>query len=209
VTVKSAKIAAWPLAAALIAGWIFASPAHALRVNSQSRGDSDRLTFSFDSSQLPQSSVSRTGTREIVVSLPEGVWDTEPKPTVRDFPGKLVESISTTENGVRIVTKTNAFGYIRVPSAGKPEFVLQIFRDPIGARWKPAEAVPEPVAPQPAPVLQRPASVPQQPVQAEQPRTGAAQVARALDAAVPPTEPETPREAAQPPLQNTFEQTVI
>ncbi|WP_264982287.1 tetratricopeptide repeat protein [Pseudodesulfovibrio portus] len=186
---KSAKIAAWPLVAALIVGWIFVSPAHALRVNFQSRGDSDRLTFSFDSDQLPQSSVSRVGEREITVSLPAGGWDTEPKPTVKDFPGKLVESISATEDGVRIVTKTNAFGYIRVPSSGKPEFVLQIFRDPIGARWKPVQAAPVP-APQ-----QQPAP-PQPPDQAEQPRPGAAQVAQALDAAVLDKETE-----AQPPIK--------
>ncbi|MBG0790925.1 MAG: tetratricopeptide repeat protein [Desulfovibrionaceae bacterium] len=176
-TVKSAKITVWPLAAALIAGLIFVSPAHALRVNFQSRGDSDRLTFIFDSNTLPQSSVSRTGGREIVVSLPQNVWDTETKPTVKDFPGKLVASITATDSGVRIVTKTNGFGYIRVPSAGKPEFVLQIFRDPIGARWKPP--APASTAPAEAPVPKK--EEPELPAQ-----TGAAQVAQALDAATPP-----------------------
>lgn len=176
---KSAKITAWSLVAVFISGWILVSPAHALRVNFQLRGDSDRLTFSFDSSSLPRSSVSRTGAKEIVVSLPDAIWDTETKPTPKDFPGKLVESIRVTEKGVRIVTKTNAFGYIRVPSSGKPEFVLQIFRDPIGARWKPPVSKSKPAPAQPA------APAPQQPAPAQPAQSGAAQVAKTLDAAVP------------------------
>ena len=178
---KSAKIAVWPLAAALIAGLIFVNPAHALRVAFQSKGDSDRLTFSFDSKVLPESSVSRTGREEIVVSLPAGIWNTEAKPTVKDSPGKLVSSITATEQGVRIVTKTNAFGYIRVPSSGKPEFVLQIFRDPIGARWEPPAPAQAAISPLPTPPAVG------QPVQTEQP--GAARVAQALDAVVPPNQP--------------------
>lgn len=197
-TVKSAKYTIWALAAAFIAGLFCVSPAHALRVNFSSKGDSDRLTFSFDSKSLPQSSVSRVGTTEIVVSLPADVWANEKQPTTKVFPGKLVKSISTTENGVRIVTKTNAFGYIRVPVTGKPEFILQLFRDPIGARWKPpaAKPIPEPEQP-PAP------EQPQVPAPAEA-TPSAEQVAQTLDAAKPATKPTdtAPQQpAAQPPVQ--------
>ena len=139
--------------AALVAGLIFVSPAQALRVNFQSQGDSDKLTFSFDSGRLPKSGVARIGPKEISVSLPDGIWDTESKPGTKDYPGKLVESIAATPEGVRITTRTNAFGYIRLPIPGKPGFMLQLFRDPIGARWKSpvAKAVSKKPVEQPTP----------------------------------------------------------
>ncbi|SOB57642.1 conserved exported protein of unknown function [Pseudodesulfovibrio profundus] len=137
-----------PWVLALIMGMLAASPALALRVNFSSQGDSDRLIFAFDSKQLPEFEVSRVGERELNISLPNGIWDSETKPTSKDFPGKLVESLRTTENGVELVTRTNAFGYINVATPGKPEFLLQIFRDPIGARWKAPVERQETVAPE-------------------------------------------------------------
>ncbi|ADU63159.1 tetratricopeptide domain protein [Pseudodesulfovibrio aespoeensis Aspo-2] len=145
-------------------------PAAALRVNFASQGDSDRMTFSFDSSTLPENSVRRTGARELRVSLPASVWDAEPKPGSKDFPGKLVKSIAVDGDTVVITTQTDAIGFIRLPTPGKAEFVLQVFRDPIGARWKPngskpaAAAVPAPAAPTAS--LPAPAAIPQ----AAQPR---------------------------------------
>ena len=119
-------------------GLVLANPAQALRVNISSQGDSDRMVFAFDSDALPQSSVARVGKNELRVLLPMGIWDREAKPSSKELPGKLVQSITATDNGVEILTRTDAFGYIRVPSPGKPEFVLQLFRDPIGARWESA-----------------------------------------------------------------------
>ncbi|WP_231116976.1 tetratricopeptide repeat protein [Pseudodesulfovibrio alkaliphilus] len=65
------------------------------------------------------------------------------------MPGKLVEAIRSDDEGVLITTKTDAFGFISLPTPGRPEFVLQIFRDPIGARWRPpseAAQAPRPTA---------------------------------------------------------------
>jgi len=155
--VKSAKNTLWPLALALIAGLIYAAPANALRVNLSSKGDSDRLVFSFDSGKLPDSSVRRVGTRELVISLPADIWATEARPGSKELPGKLVQSIIATGNEVQIKTRTNAFGFIRIPSPGKAEFVLQFFRDPIGARWKPPTTKPTPQA---APTVSKPAPAP-------------------------------------------------
>lgn len=132
---------------ALLIGVLFASPAHALRVNFSGSGDADKIVFSFDSGQLPGVTVRRTGTETISISLPASVWNNEAKPGSKDFPGKLVKSIRSTEDGVQLTTSTNAFGYIKVPSPGKNEFVLQVYRDPFGARWKPPAATPP--APQP------------------------------------------------------------
>lgn len=179
-TVKNAIKTIQPWVLALILGMLWASPALALRVNFSSQGDSDRLIFAFDSGELPDFDVTRVGERELYVTLPDDIWESETRPTSKDFPGKLVESLRTTENGVELVTRTNAFGYISVPTLGQPEFLLQIFRDPIGARWEapiertatpaaeveaeleegPQEAPEAPPEPQPAPAQESQASAP-------------------------------------------------
>ncbi|MFH1914275.1 MAG: tetratricopeptide repeat protein [Pseudomonadota bacterium] len=147
---KRAKFTLWPVALALFAWLCLPDPAAALRVNFASQGDSDRLTFSFDSGTLPENAVRRINSRELRVQLPATVWDTEPRPGTKDAPGKLVEAIRTDDDGVLITTRTDAFGFISLPTPGKAEFVLQIFRDPIGARWRPPSepgAAPAPASP--------------------------------------------------------------
>ena len=136
-------------------GLVHAVPANALRVNFSSKGDSNLLLFSFDSNTLPDFSVRRIGSKELAITFPADIWDTETKPGKKDLPGKLVQSISTAKNVVQVKTRTNAFGFIRIPSPGKMEFVLQLYRDPIGARWKPPvakSAVAPPPNPAPNPV---------------------------------------------------------
>ncbi|WP_286181936.1 tetratricopeptide repeat protein [Desulfovibrio sp. Huiquan2017] len=76
------------------------------------------------------------------ILLPMGIWGRESRPESRSFPGKLVKAMAVTDNGVEITTSTDAFGYIRVPEQGKPEFVLQVYNDPIGARWRSPAAPP-------------------------------------------------------------------
>lgn len=161
---KSAKSTLWPVVLALFVWLCLVDPAAALRVNFASQGDSDRMTFSFDSSSLPEYSVRRTGGRELRVSLPASIWDTESKPGSKDFPGKLVKSIVVDGDTVVITTQTDAIGFIKLPTPGKAEFVLQVFRDPIGARWKPTgstPAAPAVATPAPAESGPAPAAVPQ------------------------------------------------
>ncbi|BCS86794.1 hypothetical protein PSDVSF_00360 [Pseudodesulfovibrio sediminis] len=189
---------------------IFVSPAKALRVNFKSQGDSDKLTFAFDSGKLVDASVARRGAEELVVTLPDGVWDSEPKPTVKDFPGKLVKSISVEGNTIRLTTRTNAFGYMRLPVPGKSEFLLQLFRDPVGARWKPASAAPKPKpAPKPKAATKpvgktspKPKAKAQTPVApAPEPDSAipkAAEVAQALNAVTPETSSAAPQQGAAP-----------
>ncbi|WP_338670118.1 hypothetical protein [Pseudodesulfovibrio methanolicus] len=198
-TVKYVKSIAWPLAAALVLGLILVDPALALRVGYSSQGGSERMTFAFDSDTLPQSSVARTGKRTLKVLLPVGIWNRETRPNAQDFPGNLVKSIATTDNGVEITTSTDAFGYIRVPEQGKPEFVLQVYADPIGARWQSPSAPPAPArqaaAPAPAP------AAPAAPAPAAQPEPKAptaADVARNLST-VRPDQPAPAGGADLPP----------
>lgn len=204
---KSAKKSFWSLALALIAGLVFAASAHALRVNFLAKGDSDVLTFSFDSKELPKSSVRRVGTQELLVSLPDGIWANEPKPGTKDYPGKLVRSIVATANGVQIKTRTSSFGFIRMPSPGKSQFVLQIYRDPIGARWKPRTAA-KPAAkpaPRPAPVPTPQPSPQASPKPAVQAKTPSPEPA---PQAVTPTPAQQPASTAQPVQQAVAAQPV-
>ncbi len=177
----------------LLAGLLFATPANALRVNFNSKGDSDRIVFSFDSGKLPEFSVRRIGKQDVQISFPASIWDTEAKPTSKDFPGKLVKSIRTTGNDVQITTKTSGFGYINVPSPGKAQFVLQLFRDPIGSRWKPTVVKPTVSTPKPAQSVQaQPVAPAPQPVPQAKPQ--AQPIAPAQQAVVSPT----PQPVAQP-----------
>jgi tetratricopeptide (TPR) repeat protein len=154
-------------------GLILVDPAQALRVGFSSQGGSERMTFTFDSGALPQSSVARTGKRTLKVLLPVGIWNREARPGAQDFPGNLVKSITTTDNAVEITTSTDAFGYIRVPEQGKSEFVLQVYSDPIGARWQSPDAPPAPArkaaSAATAPAATVPAPAPAAPVQAAHP----------------------------------------
>ena len=199
---KSAKISLWPTVLALVAGLLLPLPADALRVNVRQQGDSDRMVFSFDSGRLPDYTVTRDGTKSMLVTLPGDVWQSETKPGSKDYPGKLVKSIRVSGNTVRIEMKTNAFGFIRVPVSGKPQFVLQLYRDPIGARWKPSAPKSAP-APAAASAPARPA-VSSQPAPAPRPAAATPEPAPAASAPAAQPAPSAAQgnEANLPPEQN-------
>jgi len=201
VTEKSAKISLGAALLALLIGLTFASPAAALRINLQTQGDADKLTFSFDSSELPDVQVGRSGTKSVFVTLPADVWDKETKPNDKDYPGKLVQSIRAVPGGMELSLKSNAFGYIKVPVPGKPQFILQLYRDPIGARWKPPAPAPaETAAPKAAPAPEpQAAPAPVTPPVAEQPQQPAPVQAAPAEqpAAAPTAEADLPPDGAQ------------
>ena len=141
------------------------------------------MTFAFDSDTLPQSPVARTGKRTLKVLLPMGIWNRETRPAAESFSGDLVKSIATTDNGVEITTSTDAFGYIRVPTQGKPEFVLQVYADPIGARWQSPTAPPARQAATPAPAPAAPAPAATAPAPEARPETTAPTAPTAADVA--------------------------
>ncbi|WP_238528216.1 tetratricopeptide repeat protein [Pseudodesulfovibrio mercurii] len=137
---------------------------------------------------MPKSSVARTGKTSVKVLLPVGIWDREARPESRNFPGRLVKSMAITDNGVEITTSTDAFGYIRVPEQGKPEFVLQVYGDPIGARWQSPDAPPARTAQ--AARIATPAVKPQVAQAAKAPAAAPAKAP-----AVPAPEPKAPTAA--------------
>ncbi|KAB1442465.1 tetratricopeptide repeat protein [Pseudodesulfovibrio senegalensis] len=112
------------------------------------------MTLTFDAGSIPDYSVRRTGGTTVTVQMPAAAWQGERKPDIPSVRGgKIVASVKTSGNSLLITTKTKAFGFIKVQSPDKPQVLIQFFRDPIGARWKPpSERKPLPqVRPEPRP----------------------------------------------------------
>ncbi|WP_272700625.1 tetratricopeptide repeat protein [Desulfovibrio sp. Fe33] len=145
---------------------------------------------------LPKLSVARTGKTALQVLLPEGIWGRENRPDVGDIAGGLVKSVATSDNGVEIALTTDAFGYIRVPGQGTSEFVLQLYSDPIGARWRSPDTPPAP-ARQPVRPAQAAQPTPAAPVEPKAP--SAAEVAETLSAVRPDQPVPDKAEADLPP----------
>ncbi|WP_245577840.1 tetratricopeptide repeat protein [Maridesulfovibrio bastinii] len=98
--------------------------------------DMDSLRFTFDSKKL-NPRVRRTGKQQITLSFPSGALNSEKAPTPLPLSSmRILNSIDVGSSAITINTKTNAFGYIRIP-AGNGELKIQFFRDPFGARWVP------------------------------------------------------------------------
>ena len=140
VIVKNALKSMLPMAFVLALGLAFALPAHALRLGFARSGDSDAVTFVFESGQIPSSTITRTGSTEITIPLPSNIWFNETRPTSSTYAGTLIQQVEILDGAVKITTRSSSFGFVRIPDAEKPEFVLQIFRDPYGSRWKPPTA---------------------------------------------------------------------
>lgn len=157
----------WPLLLAVLVGLIAPVNGYALLISFQTKSDVDLLTFTFESGQIPDYSVRRTGKTTVTLSLPGDVWATERKPESKPLTGsRLAESVAATGSGVTISMRSNAFGFITVPVSGKPQLQLHVFRDPIGAKWgdksKPKPKVAK--APEPKPAAapeQKPATRPE------------------------------------------------
>lgn len=137
--------------------------------------DKERLVVVFDET-IPSYSVKRTGEKELTLYLPPGYWDEHEKPKPNIFnTADYLGNVFSTPDGLRITLKTNAIGYIQFPLRDRGKLVIDIFPDPIGAKWKPgdqdsqsAAASPAPKAPAqpatpPVPVAQQPATQPQAP----------------------------------------------
>ncbi|NCC24541.1 MAG: tetratricopeptide repeat protein [Deltaproteobacteria bacterium] len=97
----------------------------------------DRLVFHFEKS-LPDFSIHRTGPRELTLELPANIWSAEIKPGPVDLRGsRLLERVLATESGAVITLKTNAFGYVYFPLLDDKKIVVDVHRDPSGAKWTP------------------------------------------------------------------------
>lgn len=97
--------------------------------------DKERVVFDFPDN-LPRYQVERTGSRELTLRLPQGGAGADG--ALPDFDGsRLVSGLRAVPGGVRITLKTPSFGYVAFALDDAGKVVVDVFSDPLGARWKP------------------------------------------------------------------------
>ena len=105
--------------------------------------DKERLVIVFPD-KIPPYTVKRSDNETITLTLPEGYWQSDSKPDAGNYhKASLLKNVRTTPGGLRIDLKTNEFGYIQFPLDDRGKLVIDIFPDPIGAKWKPGDQVAE------------------------------------------------------------------
>lgn len=105
--------------------------------------NTETLTLSFDGT-APQVDVQRVGVDRLAVVVSGGGAARSAQ-----FSGsRLIQDMTPNERGFTLRMKTNEFGFIRIPGKNG-KVLIQIFRDPIGARWQPAGARAEAKKPEP------------------------------------------------------------
>lgn len=122
---------------AVLAVLLPASGALALSVSTVSRQDTDSLILAFGKpGSYPL--IARTGPAEITLTFPPGTLAGEEKPENVDFTAsQFIEGVQLAGDKLRVRLKTDAFGFVGWPE-GERELKLQVYRDPSGAKWKPA-----------------------------------------------------------------------
>ncbi len=106
--------------------------------------DKERLVIVFPD-KIPSYSVTRTGRTSLEVMLPEDYWETDAKPRPANFSSaKMLKRVKITRDGLEIQVRNPAFGYIQFPLHDRGKLVVDVFSDPIGAKWKPAGAADTP-----------------------------------------------------------------
>ncbi|MBU1612041.1 MAG: tetratricopeptide repeat protein [Proteobacteria bacterium] len=121
------------VACTLLAILLMPGAGAAIQASFQSGGGLDKLVLTFDAGADAQYSVRRVDRQQVQVTVAGETLATAPSLTG----AQLVSSVEALEGGVLINLKTDAFGFISSPGAGAGQLMLQIFRDPIGSRWKP------------------------------------------------------------------------
>ncbi len=126
----------------------------------------ERIVFEFPG-QLPDFDVNRTGTSELTLFLSEKIPEPETSPPRVDFAGsRLMSNVLVQERSCIIKTKTNAFGYISFALPHENKVVIDIFQDPLGAKWRPEAEIPVTTPPEPPPEPQTD-PLPEPPVEEE------------------------------------------
>ncbi|MDO9632076.1 MAG: hypothetical protein Q7I92_09270, partial [Humidesulfovibrio sp.] len=129
------------LVAALAAGAVLCPlPGQALQTGFQAGANSDTLTISAESGTLPKYSVQRTGPQELTVLIQPAPGE-KAAAAPRVGGSKLVSSVRAIPGGFKIQLRTSGFGYVHSAPSGRLQ--IQVFDDPIGARWSAGPAKPE------------------------------------------------------------------
>lgn len=155
------------------------------------RQDRERLVFEFEG-KLPTYAATRSGATEILLTLPQGLaLDGRSAPGTDLGRARLVGGVAAADGGVRITLKDPGFGFVVHALPDTRKLVVDIFRDPLGARWKPSGS-PAPAAP-----AAKAASAPAAKAPAKASAKAPAAKAAAPAAAAPAPNASAPAAAAQ------------
>ena len=123
--------------------------------------DKDRLVIVFDR-DIPAYGLVRTDRTRLTMTVPAAAWRLEKKPGPGGFgAAKFIRSLALTPNGLTIDLRSPAIGYVHFTIPETRKLVVDVFGDPIGARWRPSgRPAPAPAA-TPAQAPQAPAPAPQ------------------------------------------------
>lgn len=159
-----------------------------------SRNGRERIVLELDAPRQA-GGAARTGTTELTVG-----FETPPASFARNGAapdaGSLVSGVQAGESGVRVLLRDPAFGYI-VSRPDARRVVIDVFADPLGARWR------KPGTPAPATAASRAASARPQTPAVSEPQRGR----RQEETATLPPQAQTPAEntvtpnAATPPVE--------
>jgi TolA-binding protein len=130
----------FPVLAISLAVCLFADPARAMTAYWGQHPQKERLVFHFRHA-IPEFFLRRTGPQEITLSLPEHIWEREVPPDPMDMRNaRLLQDLAVNGPQIRVHLKTDAFGFVFFPYKGENKLIIDLFRDPDGAKWSPAEA---------------------------------------------------------------------
>ncbi len=157
----------------------------------------ERITLQFQE-EIPGYQLQRTGRTTLRLQLPPGYWENYGQPpAIAPDNAALVESVTATPQGLEIQLTTDAFGYIHYPDGDGAVVALDLFQDPLGARWRPQENLEtQPADPQPQPAPEN-APAPQ-----PQPETAAAEEPAPEQETEPAAKPETAQARQEAPEQS-------
>lgn len=111
-------------------------------------GSRERLALQLDA-PAGNVAISRTGTTTLVVYLPVRE-NSEEQPAGGTVPGAMLAEVAPCPAGLELRLNTAAFGYLATRPA-PDRLVIDIYHDPLGARWRPSGrlAPPAPAAAMP------------------------------------------------------------
>ncbi len=100
------------------------------------KSDMDTLTVGFPSAG-GYPTVTRTGRKEITLVFPPGMSVPDAPPENLNFSqSRFIAGVQPTSHGLVVTLRTDAFGFVGWP-AGEGAIKIQIYRDPLGAKWTP------------------------------------------------------------------------
>ncbi len=127
----------WTLMAWLAPG---AGQVHAMTADWGRHPDKDRLVFRFDT-RVPDYSLERVGPREVLLSLPEDIWDRE-APYLGGLDtaeAMLLRGLDKEGNQLRIRLSSETFRIEDFTLEEPARLVVDVFRDPQAGEWKPPQ----------------------------------------------------------------------